>query len=60
MPGMVIAGNCHTKAARMEHILQNEVIMSWRIVYHRHSVTLPVDSRSILCCKEARRACMRR
>jgi hypothetical protein len=44
------------KAARMEHILQNEVVMSWRIVVRiAIAFTLPVDPCSILCCKETRR-----
>ena len=57
MSGMVIAGNCYTKEARMEHILQIEAVMSWRIVVRiAIVVTDPVDSHSILCCQEARRA----
>lgn len=57
MSGMVIAGNCHTKDARMEHLLQVEAVMSWRIVVLiAIAVTHPVDSRSILGCKEAVRA----
>ena len=57
MSGVAIARNCHTKAARMEHILHNEVIRSWRIVVNiAIAFTLLVDSRSILCCKETSRA----
>ena len=49
-------GNCHTKPALMEHILQNEANMSWRIVARiAIAFTLVVDSRSILCCKGTRK-----